>query len=51
MVSSLIPDSPTLLWEEIVDKNHIDIVKSKIIGLGNVLEFFNKSGRIRSTGS
>lgn len=35
MGPSLIPDSPTLLWEEIVDKNHVDIVKSKVIGLGN----------------
>lgn len=51
MGSSLTPDLPTILWEEMVGKNHIDIVKGKIIGLGNVLEYFNKSGRIGSIGA
>ena len=50
MGPDLTPDLPTLLWEEMVGKNHIDIVKGKIIGLGNVLELSNKSGRIGSVG-
>lgn len=42
----MIPNLPMLFLEEIVGKSHINIVKDKVRGLGNALEFFNKSGGI-----
>lgn len=53
MGTSLILDSPVLLWEKVVDKNHINVIvmEGKVTRLGNVLEFFNESGKIGSIGS
>lgn len=51
MGTSLILDLPVLLWEKVVDKNHINVMEGKVTRLGNVLEFFNESGKIGSIGS
>lgn len=51
MGTSLILDSPVLLWEKTVDKkNHINVMEGRIIRLGNILELFNESGKIGSVG-
>ena len=51
MGTSLILDSSVLLWEKVVDKNHINVMEGKVTRLGNVLEFFNESGKNGSIGS
>lgn len=45
---SLVPHSPALLREKVVVENHINIMEGEVVRLGNILEFFNESGRIKS---
>ena len=47
MCSSLILDSPMLLS---VGENHINVMEGEVVRLGNILEFFNKGGRVRNAG-
>jgi len=44
MCPSLIPDLPVLLRKKIVYKDHMDIMQSEIITLGNMLELLLKGG-------
>lgn len=46
MCSSLILDSPMLS----VGENHINITEGEVVRLGNILEFFNKGGRVSNAG-
>lgn len=47
MCSSLILDSPMLLS---VGENHINITEGEVVRLGDILEFFNKGGRVSNAG-
>ena len=51
MFPSLFPDSLALFGWNIVAENHINSMEDEVVRLGNILKFFNKSGRISSIGS
>jgi hypothetical protein len=50
MYPSCIPDPLSLLWKEGGRKNEIDVMLSKVIGLSQVLKFFNIRIRVSGEG-
>lgn len=45
---NLVPDSLALLRKKVIVENHINIMEGEVVRLGNILEFFNEGGRIKS---
>ena len=50
VLSGLLPDTPVFLGKKVIRQDHKNVVESKVVGLGSILKFFYKSGRIRCIG-